>query len=52
VSGNFLYVTNRSTGTLSRMAWTGTAPSGAATVVSGPAVNGVDWRAGATFVGP
>jgi hypothetical protein len=52
VSGNFLYFTNRLTGTLSRMAWTGTAPSGAATVVSGPAVGGVDWRAGATLVGP
>jgi hypothetical protein len=52
VSGGFLYVTHRTAGTLSRMAWTGTAPSGVATVVSGPAVNGVDWRAGATFVGP
>jgi hypothetical protein len=51
-SGSYLYFTNRTTGTLSRMGWTGTAPSGAATVVSGPAINSVDWRAGATFVGP
>ena len=52
VSGGYLYVTNRGNGTLSRVAWTGTAPSGAATVVSGPAINGIDWRASATFIGP
>jgi hypothetical protein len=50
VSGSSLYLTNRSTGTLSRMGWTGAAPSGVATTVSGPAVDGVDWRAGAVFL--
>jgi hypothetical protein len=52
VSGGFLYFSSRINGQLSRMTWTGTAPSGVATVVSGPAMGGVDWRAGATLVGP
>jgi hypothetical protein len=52
VSGGSLYVTSRSSGNLSMMGWSGTAPTGAASVVSGPAMDGVDWRARAVFVGP
>jgi hypothetical protein len=52
VSGGNLYQANRVTGTLSRMNWVNGAPSGAATVVSGPGIDGVDWRARAIFVAP
>jgi hypothetical protein len=50
-SGNNLYFTNRTTGNLSRVAWTNGAPQGTPVVVSGPAIDGVDWRAQAVFVG-
>jgi PKD repeat protein len=50
-SGN-LYVVNKTTGTLSRMAFTSGAPSGTATVVSDPAQGGRDWRASGLFLGP
>ncbi|MEU3457140.1 hypothetical protein ABZ671_26580 [Micromonospora sp. NPDC006766] len=52
LSGNKLYVVSRSTGNLSSMAWSNGAPTGAATVRSGPGIDKVDWRAPAVFVGP
>ncbi|HZN77041.1 MAG TPA: malectin domain-containing carbohydrate-binding protein [Micromonosporaceae bacterium] len=52
VSGDKLYIVNRTNGQLSRMDWIGGAPSGTPTVVSGPAVDGQDWRGKAVFVGP
>ncbi|HEX2308515.1 MAG TPA: hypothetical protein VHI14_09375 [Jatrophihabitantaceae bacterium] len=50
-SGGQLYFTNRVTGTLSRVAWVNGAPSGSPVVVSGPLVDGVDWKARAVFTG-
>ena len=50
-SGGFLYYTNRVSGTLSRTPWVNGAPQGLGTVVSGPAVDGVDWRGQAVFTG-
>ncbi|MEV1144219.1 malectin domain-containing carbohydrate-binding protein [Micromonospora sp. NPDC049799] len=47
-----LYVVDRTTGNLSSMAWSYGAPSGAATLLSGPGVDNVDWRSTAVFVGP
>ncbi|WP_320064668.1 malectin domain-containing carbohydrate-binding protein [Micromonospora sp. RTGN7] len=47
-----LYRVSRSTGALASTAWAGGVPTGAFTTVSGPAVDGVDWRAKAVFVGP
>ncbi|MCW3813296.1 malectin [Micromonospora sp. DR5-3] len=52
LAGNTLYQVNRSTGDLSSTDWAGGVPNGAFTVRSGPAVDGVDWRAKAVFVGP
>ena len=52
VAGSTLYKVNRSTGDLSAVDWVNGAPSGTFTVRSGPAVDGVDWRAKAVFVGP
>ena len=52
VSGGTLYVINRGTGSLVTLGWTGGAPVGTATVVSGPAIDGVNWRARAIFVAP
>ncbi|WP_091201888.1 malectin domain-containing carbohydrate-binding protein [Micromonospora narathiwatensis] len=52
LSGNTLYKVNRSTGDLSATDWSAGVPTGAFTVRSGPAVDGVDWRAKAVFVGP
>lgn len=51
-SGGSLYFTNSSTGTLSRVAWANGAPQGAATVISGPAVDGANWSATTLFTGP
>jgi hypothetical protein len=51
VSGSRLYMVNRVTGTLSWINWTG-GVSGPATVLSGPGVDGVDWRGKAVFIGP
>jgi hypothetical protein len=51
-SGGSLYMTSRVTGTLSRVNWVNGAPSGSFTTVSGPGIDGVDWRARAVFVGP
>ncbi|MEH1018023.1 hypothetical protein V6U90_33870, partial [Micromonospora sp. CPCC 206060] len=52
VAGNTLYTVARSTGNLASQDWINLAPSGTPTVRSGPAVDGVDWRAKALFVGP
>ncbi|KAB1114759.1 malectin domain-containing carbohydrate-binding protein [Micromonospora aurantiaca] len=52
VADSTLYKVNRSTGDLSAVDWVNGAPSGTFTVRSGPAVDGVDWRAKAVFVGP
>jgi len=52
LSGNTLYLTNRTTGTLSTRTWNNGVPGTTVTVVSGPLVDGVDWRARAVFVGP
>ncbi|MEU2610808.1 malectin domain-containing carbohydrate-binding protein [Micromonospora sp. NPDC007271] len=52
LDGDTLYVVSRSAGTLSSMAWSNGAPTGSATVRSGPSVDNVDWRGTATFVGP
>ncbi|KAB1906064.1 hypothetical protein F8274_26120 [Micromonospora sp. AMSO31t] len=52
LAGSTLYKVNRSTGELSATDWAGGAPAAAFTMRSGPAVDGVDWRAKAVFVGP
>ena len=52
MAGSTLYKVNRSTGDLSAVDWVNGAPSGTFAVRSGPAVDGVDWRAKAVFVGP
>ncbi|MGB5937620.1 MAG: PKD domain-containing protein, partial [Ornithinimicrobium sp.] len=50
--GDALYYANSSTGTLSRIGWDDGAVSGGATVVSGPDIDGVDWRSRVLFLGP
>lgn len=52
VSGGSLYSASRTTGNLSRVAFTGGAPTGASTVVSGPSIDGNDWRTRVMFLGP
>ncbi|WNM40391.1 malectin domain-containing carbohydrate-binding protein [Micromonospora halotolerans] len=52
LAGGTLYKVNRGTGELSATDWADGAPAAAFTVRSGPAVDGVDWRAKAVFVGP
>jgi hypothetical protein len=52
LDGDKLYVVSRTTGSLSSMAWSDGAPTGSATVRSGPGVDNVDWRGTAVFVGP
>ncbi|GAA1621906.1 malectin domain-containing carbohydrate-binding protein [Catellatospora bangladeshensis] len=52
LSGSTLYKVNRSTGALATTAWSGGVPSGSYTVVSGPSLDGVDWRAKVVFTGP
>ena len=51
-SGGNLYYATRADGNLSRVAFSGGTVSGPATVVSGPSVDGVDWRSRALFLGP
>ena len=51
-SGGDLYYATRADGNLARVAFSGGTVSGPPTVVSGPAVDGVDWRARALFLGP
>ncbi len=45
-----LFVGDSTTGQLRRVAWSGGAMSGTASVISGPAVDGNDWRARGTFI--
>ncbi|WP_425412814.1 malectin domain-containing carbohydrate-binding protein [Micromonospora humi] len=52
LDGDKLYVVSRSTGNLSSMDWSDGAPTGSATLRSGPGVDDVDWRGTAVFVGP
>ncbi|MCZ7440760.1 malectin domain-containing carbohydrate-binding protein [Micromonospora sp. WMMC241] len=52
LDGDKLYVVSRSTGNLSSMDWADGAPTGSATLRSGPGVDDVDWRGTAVFVGP
>ncbi|PPA58678.1 malectin domain-containing carbohydrate-binding protein [Micromonospora chalcea] len=52
VSGGTLYKVNRNTGDLAATDWVNGVPAATFTVRSGPAVDGVDWRAKAVFVGP
>ncbi|WP_458040309.1 MULTISPECIES: PKD domain-containing protein [Bacteria] len=46
-----LYFVTASNGSLSRVAWDGAATVGSPVVVSGPAIDGVDWRGRALFLG-
>ncbi|MGI8532179.1 MAG: PKD domain-containing protein [Geodermatophilaceae bacterium] len=52
LSGGNLYWASRVDGNLRRVAFTNGAPSGASTVVSGPTVDGTDWRTRVMFLGP
>ncbi|MEU8005190.1 malectin domain-containing carbohydrate-binding protein [Catellatospora sp. NPDC049111] len=52
LSGTTLYEVNRSIGTIASTAWNGGAPTGSFTVLSGPSLDGADWRAKVVFVGP
>jgi hypothetical protein len=50
IDGGYLYYVLASSGRLDRKAWVNGAPSGAEVTVSGPAKDGVDWRANALFI--
>ncbi|MDQ3465836.1 MAG: hypothetical protein M3500_14350, partial [Actinomycetota bacterium] len=52
VSGSSLYWASRIDGNLRRIAFIDGAPTGLAKVVSGPLVDGNDWRTRAMFLGP
>ena len=52
LSGANLYWASRVDGNLRRVDFTNGAPSGASTVVSGPTVDGTDWRTRVMFLGP
>ncbi len=45
-----LYFVTASSGELSRIAWNGGTTSGAAEIISGPAIDGVNWRGRALFL--
>lgn len=49
-SAENLYYANTATGDLSRIGWANGATVGSATVVSGPAIDGMDWRSRAIFL--
>jgi PKD repeat protein len=51
-SGGNLYYATRADGNLSKVGFSAGTLTGAATVVSGPAADGVDWRSRALFLGP
>ena len=50
-AGDTLYFANSANGTLSTIGWTDGAVSGTPTVVSGPDIDGVDWRTRVLFLG-
>ena len=50
LAGGNLYVGSSVTGNLARVAWNGGALSGTAVNVSGPTIDGFDWRARAAFL--
>jgi hypothetical protein len=50
LDGTELYVGSSVTGNLARIGWNGTTVSGSATDVSGPSIDGFDWRARGMFV--
>ena len=50
LDGTNLYLTSRSTGTLRRISWVNGVPGTTSTTVSGPAVDGKDWRGKAVFL--
>jgi len=58
MGGSFLasdgvYRVNRNTGTLARLEWVNGAPvSGTTTIVSGPGIDGIDWRSKGLFARP
>lgn len=52
ISGGNLYTVSRASGDLTKQTFTGGVPGGSAATVSGPGVDGVDWRAKGVFVGP
>jgi hypothetical protein len=52
VSGSWLYVVERSTGDLRRVAFDGSSVTGAWEIVDGPSTSGNDWRNKALFLGP
>src|SRR5690625_3979071 len=49
-SGSFLYYSNTADGTLSRIGWDDGTVQGDAVVVSGPDIDGMDWRGRAMFL--
>lgn len=49
-AGEFLYFSNVSNGNLSRIAFADGAAQGSATTVSGPGIDGMDWRSSALFI--
>jgi len=51
-SGGNLYYATRADGNLSKVAFSHGSISGAPAVVSGPGVDGIDWRSKALFLGP
>jgi PKD repeat protein len=50
LDGTNLYLTSRSTGNLRRISWVNGVPGTTSTTVSGPAVDGKDWRGRAVFL--
>lgn len=51
-SGGDLWFSNTLTGNLAKVAFVNGAPSGSPMIVSGPLLDGVDWRAKTLFTGP
>lgn len=49
-AGDFVYYSNTANGSLSRIGWSDGSVHGAATVVSGPGIDGMDWRGRAMFL--
>jgi PKD repeat protein len=50
LDGTNLYLTSRSTGNLRRISWVNGVPGATSTTVSGPGVDGKDWRGKAVFL--